>query len=792
MAAAQRQGRPTRRRSSESGSASAARLRIHCLGTFRVTWKGESVDGFESQKVRALFAYLACQREQPLTRDHLAAVFWPEKDEESARRNLRQSLYNLRGLFPRDQSPIAATRHRIGLDSTVGAWVDACVFEDTLDTAERGDRLDINRLTEAVSLYRGDFLAGFQVKDSEEFDHWLAAQQERLREKVVAALQLLIDGYVERGEYRPGIQYAQRLVAIDPLSEDAHQKLMRLYALSGRRNRALAQYEELSRTLERELDVEPLEETTALQQRILSQEATFPNREASGEDVGPVIPMAGRGQEYDRLHACMEAAFAGEALVTVLVGEAGVGKTRLIRSLLDAATSFPDTLILKGSCLDVLPESFQPLAGALRGVIAEPLVAAGLRRRMDRATLADVSLIVPQLAALGDERTDKSSTATPQTQRRRLFEALERFLATLCGDAQSPVRRLVLLLDDLERADPATLDLLSHLLPRLHSYPIWVVGAWKGDTGEPDGSIARLLEELGDAHVLRLERLDRHAVYEVAAALVPLHQAEELSQFLYRGSQGLPHALAECINLLRDRGRLLPVEGRWSLAETSLAELELRPRDLRGLIGERFLQLPYSTRRLASLAAIAGCRFEAGLIAEASDEHPAVCDIGFDIMLHRWLIRRSSARWQHRQPDGVKCQEDPEETVFEFSSESIWATVYDHIRASRRRVLHRQIGKTLEHGAGSERLAVCELLAHHFRAARLHEEARAYLLAAAAKAERCGAIETALLYYRLADEETGFLLRSLDGQERARVERERQRLRDFQDRLEPAALAATP
>ncbi len=174
-----------------------------------------------------------------------------------------------------------------------------------------------------MSLYRGDFLQGFQIKDSDEFEYWLAAEQERLREKAVAALRMLIDGYLERGEHRAGIQYAQRLVAIDPLSEDAHQKLMRLYSLSGRRSRALAQYEDLASVLRRELDVEPMPETIALQQRILRQESSHPLGTGSGEEGGPVIPMAGRDSDYGQLDRSMQSALAGKTAAQLRRGRAG-------------------------------------------------------------------------------------------------------------------------------------------------------------------------------------------------------------------------------------------------------------------------------------------------------------------------------------------------------------------------------------------------------------------------------------------------------------------------------------
>jgi DNA-binding SARP family transcriptional activator len=767
-------------------------LRVHCFGSLRVSWGGAAVDGFESQKVRGLFAYLACHRGQPLSRDHLAAVFWPGKDEEAARRNLRQSLYNLRSLFPREKPAILASRQSLELDSDLDAWIDVLAFEEALErggsNGGAGDRLDTHRLSEAVSLYRGDFLSGFQIRDSEEFENWLASEQGRLREKAVAALRLLIDSYLERGEHRPGIQYAQRLVAIDPLSEDAHQKLMRLYSLSGRRSRALAQYEELARVLRRELDVDPLEETTALQQRILRQEASHPGSSGSGEDGGPVIPMTGRRREYEQLERCMHSALAGSSLLTVVEGESGTGKTRLIRSLLDALSSQPSTLVLKGSCLDVLPESFQPLSRALRSVLlqgGDGAAGLGLLRHLDPETLSALALIAPELTAIEPSLPSLRGAATPERRRQRLYQAIGKFLVALCEGGDGIPCRVALLLDDLERADPALPELLRYLSTHLQKQPLWIVGACSRDRLAEGSPLRQLVDELDPAHVVRLRRLDRDSVFEIASSLVTAEQAEPLTEFLHRSSQGLPHALSESVNLLRDRGLLRPESGRWSLDESSLGDVQLKLGDLRGLIAARVQHLPYSARRLASLAAVAGSRFEAGLIATAAEEHPVVCDVAFDIMLQRWLIRRSPERWYHRQrpPRGA----DREAVFFEFSSESIWKAIYADIQTTRRRIMHREVGETLEREHAADPLPACESLAYHFRGANLHQQAVGYLTLAAAKAERCGATETALYYYALAEEEIEAGLRRAHAAEKTRYERERGRLRELREKLRPDA-----
>ena len=214
--------------------------------------------------------------------------------------------------------------------------------------------------------------------------------------------------------------------------------------------------------------------------------------------------------------------------------------------------------------------------------------------------------------------------------------------------------------------------------------------------------------------------------------------------------------------------------------EASLAEVQLKLGDLRGLIAARVKHLPYSARRLAALAAVAGSRFEAGLIAAAAEEHPVVCDVAFDIMLQRWLIRRSPERWYHRTRPQRETDREP--TTFEFSSESIWRAIYADIQTTRRRLMHREVAETLEREHAADPLAVCESLAYHFRAASLHQLAITYL----------GRRRQSRALWRHRDRAA--LLRSrgrgdrrrdptLPATEKSRLERERERLRADREKL---------
>jgi DNA-binding SARP family transcriptional activator len=271
-----------------------SRIRIRLLGGFEV-WDGDrQIGGFESQKARALLAYLISGRRRSFSRDHLAGLLWPEREPESARHALRQAFYNLRSKLPEGTGLLVGNQQEIGFNPDAECWLDVEAFESAM---RRGTEraTDPHYLSMAAQLYRGEFLAGFFVKDSQAFEDWMIAEQVRLRDAAVEVLRKLIESYRRRGEYRFAAHYARRLVAIEPLSEGAHRELMRLSALSGQRSRALAQFEELVNLLREELGVEPLAETRALYESILAEAVEEETAKRATEPIGPMIPLAGRG-----------------------------------------------------------------------------------------------------------------------------------------------------------------------------------------------------------------------------------------------------------------------------------------------------------------------------------------------------------------------------------------------------------------------------------------------------------------------------------------------------------------
>jgi DNA-binding SARP family transcriptional activator len=307
------------------------------LGAFRVTLDGVDTTAFESDKVRALLAYLVVEADRPHRREKLAGIFWPDRPERNARRNLSQALFNLRSVIGdnRVEPPfLIITHHTLQFNRSSDHWSDVATLESLLKANGHHQHRRLascdpchERLRRAISLYSGDFLEGFSLPDSPGFEEWSLLEGERLHRLALEALHHLTQGQQTPRQAREALQYARRQVELDPWQEQGHRQLMRLLAISGQRGAALAQYQICRRILREELGVEPEAATTELYRSIRNETWTDPRTAAPVHNLpAAVTPFIGRKAELKAM-----ATYVGEpdCRLLTLLGPGGIGKTRL-------------------------------------------------------------------------------------------------------------------------------------------------------------------------------------------------------------------------------------------------------------------------------------------------------------------------------------------------------------------------------------------------------------------------------------------------------------------------------
>jgi DNA-binding SARP family transcriptional activator len=226
-------------------------LDVRLLGGFQLAWRGEPL-ALSSARARALLARLALHAGEPQARALLAPLFWPDSTDAQARTNLRRLLHELWQVLP-DPARFVATG---GADLTWRADAPA-----TLDVAEFAGLAarteEPAAIARAVTLYRGDLLP-------ECYDDWIAPERERLREFFARALSAGIALGSAAGDWPAALTYANRLVELDPLDEEAHRRRMQVHLRRGDRSAAIRAYQECAALLERELGVAPSAATRAL------------------------------------------------------------------------------------------------------------------------------------------------------------------------------------------------------------------------------------------------------------------------------------------------------------------------------------------------------------------------------------------------------------------------------------------------------------------------------------------------------------------------------------------------
>ncbi|HEX6120596.1 MAG TPA: BTAD domain-containing putative transcriptional regulator, partial [Dongiaceae bacterium] len=265
-----------------------ASLEILLLGGFQLRMGDQAID-LPGRRERALLAYLAMPAGESRSRDKLAGILWSERGDKQARDSLKQAMLRLRkavdGMRP---AALLSDREFVTLDPAAVS-VDVAEFERL--TGE-GTPDSIGR---AMSLYRGDLLDGLDLRDPS-FEEWVLMERQRLRDLARGALAALLARHMADGARDQAAGVARRLVSLDPLREDAHRALMRIYAEQGQTALALKQYQTCRDRLQLELGVKPEPETERLYQSIHQNRVAPRQTSAPLNAAAEPLPRSGEAE----------------------------------------------------------------------------------------------------------------------------------------------------------------------------------------------------------------------------------------------------------------------------------------------------------------------------------------------------------------------------------------------------------------------------------------------------------------------------------------------------------------
>jgi DNA-binding SARP family transcriptional activator/tetratricopeptide (TPR) repeat protein len=707
-----------------------SRLSLTLLGGFQAQLDSGRRLALPTRKSQALLAYLALPVGRPHPRDTLAALLWGGTRQESARAGVRQALFFIRRALGDAGSALKQDGDTLALEPTA-------VDTDTAGFERLAGEGTPEALARAAQLYTGDLLSGFAL-DEPPFEEWLLGERERLRELAVEALaRLLAHQMTGPGTAEKAVHTALQLLGLDPLQEPVHRTLMRLYVETGRRGAGLRQYQQCVAVLQRDLGIEPETETKLLYQEILrrrdegsvAETAPVAQRlpraaESRSPGAGDESDLVSRAAELAEVRAALESATGGAGRVVVVLGEAGIGKSRLVIELAADAARKGVTVLLGRSyeSEQILP--FGPWVDALRaGDVVD-----------DLALLERLGPLRPELARLLPEIG--GATAAGATEVGPVFESVTQLIGHLARS--HPV---LLVLEDLHWADDMSARLLAFVGRRLGAWPVLLVATAREDELAGAPSLRRALDDLAREPGLTklalqpLSQPDTLALVRTLARNADESWLERVGDHAWRASEGNPFVAVETVRA-HAQGATLDQERGLGL-----------PERVRELVGRRLERLSERAQAVTAVASVIGREFDFPLLQGAAGLGEEETAAALEELVRARVLHGLGER-------------------FDFAHDRIRDVAQGRILAPRQKLIHRRVAEAIEatYAGQLERHALA--LGRHYRAAEVWDPAAYYLGCAGRAAGERGANQEAVACFDAALQCLGHLPESQERSER--------------------------
>lgn len=676
-------------------------MELRFLGEQRVVVDGQNVTSAVPPRMLDLMAYLALRAGQDVPRAAVASAFWPESSDEQALTNLRRELYGLRQRLPGFAASIetAGRGMRWELGPEVSCDVVRFVMAATDGTDEERDASAAAASAgQAVDAYSGELLPT-------RGEEWLLDERARLHRMCVDLIDRLLARSGADVDPVRQIALASRRIELEPFEEPGYRLLMSLQADAGDRAGALTTFHRCSSILERELGVPPDPATVQMYESLLVGARQHPVSPSGTVRSAGRVPLVGRGNEMHTLHNKWDQALLGDGGLHLIVGEPGVGKSRLL-SEFAVAVERDGNVVARA-------RSYSARSRLSMAPLAEWLSATPLRvhqSSLSPAWQTEVRRLVPT-----EEQSEEPRVMIDAWQRYRFFEGLTTAML-------APQRPTLLTLDDIQWCDGETLAWLQFFLRRTVDNAVLIVASGREEEFDASPDLTTLLASLRAENLLtktELTPLPRDLTAELARRA---GAASADGDAVFAATKGFPLFVIESAR----------VGGGGS---SSIAKGLGDSQRVQAVLDGRLDQLSEDAATVAGLAAVIGREFSPQLLERASDAPAERVVDGLDeLWRRRIIVHRRRGHQGH----------------YDFSHDLLRDATLRRIPPPRLGALHRRVAEALEQETGADAGTLAGRIADHFERAGLGSRALPFHERAAALAVERYGHEAAIAHYQAA------------------------------------------
>ncbi len=591
---------------------------------------------FPFKKAEALFYYLVVNKQA--SRDELVDLLWGETDEETARKNLRHAIYMIRKAFDAEII-ISPKKSTVLLNPDIEVKTDLQSFLEEKESS-----------TEA---YEGEFLKGFLVKDGGKYEEWMFQCRDYYRDKYIAKLYQRLSQCSMKDEDSKLEYYAKLLINEDPLDERPYRLLMESYGSIGAYHKAEELFRRLKHTLGQELGIAPDNKTEKLYKDNLVRRSQEDNKRDSNRGF-----FYGRSRELDIIREHFESfSLQKEYKSILIVGEAGIGKTRLKERFFENVDE-NSLFVIKSNCYQV--EEDYPLKpwnqvfSTLAEIIKEENIE--IPQLWKNIIVRLFPAFDPEVQTTGDTLVERSD----KMKYKAVEEAVLEVLKKVCRK-----KKLALTFEDLHWMDGTSIRLLSSVLRRLGGSGVMMVATCRNSYEKSTEQFIAAMVKDGLVEKLVLSRFTRDEVEGFIKELLPQQQlSQEMKERIFEETEGNAFFLIELLNTVKEKGAIGEISGK-----------------AQDILKSRIMGIPEEGMKLLNITSMFFDRVDLDMLQVLSGRGELeLLDI-LEELQGRYIIREV---------------ENGDDINFEFTHNKLREFIYGLQSTSRRKILHNRIGQALE------------------------------------------------------------------------------------------------
>lgn len=653
-------------------------VKVYLLGKPKIIMNKKEIF-LPYKKVEAIFYYIIVEKEASKLK--LADIFWGDKyNEEKCMKSLRNAIYVIRKTFGKDFFAVST-------QNTVKINLNYSISNDVYDL--------FNGVSDVCEIYKGEFLENFYLKNCDIYDDWIEQSRQRIRIYVIDKLINKAQKYICEDNFIDGERLCLKLINIDEFDERGYRLLIDLYKRKKMYSKVMKVYNKLERLLMEELLISPNDDI----KKIVQEAKNERNKEI--KDITNIkidnyehnkkkkTTFYGRKEEKHKLIQSINSFSNNEfSNSPILLGEEGIGKTRLAEEILNIVTKDNILDIFKTQCYRAeeryMLKPWQSIFSQIMNKVEANKM--DIPNKLINSIVSIFPFLKPDTIS---ESYDFDSLICPK------YETVEKSIVNLLLTI-SKKKKLIIFFDDIQWADEVSISLIRNILTTDKNKSIFFIFTCRLEKNKYIETFIFDMNKNGFLYKVMIKRFSIQETADMAEKLMPEFKfSDKTKKILFSETEGNPFFIIEILNNIKDNGSLK----------------EITP-NIRNVLENRIMSIHIEARKVLDIMAIFFDKITFDFLSKVSNINGYELVENIETLINKNIINEKG---------------NINDTYYVFSHQKIREYVYSEMTLAKKRILHKRVAQIFENqlqNNNKDTLLYSKLIYHYEKCGDINKSLR--------------------------------------------------------------------